>query len=195
MEPTTPTPETPTSPTEPADSTQPTTLEPTADSVQVPPSEPTTSPAPEVPVPEAIQAPAMAEASTAPMPTAPMPVTPPVAGDANPGKKFAVIGFVLSFFSILSVVGLVLSIMALVKSKKAGFKNGLGVAGVVLSAVNIVFVTPFVLVMIFASYIGISDVANAHAACANQSNTGMVTTSSGVMYNCNPFGTMPTTAN
>ena len=112
----------------------------------------------------------------------------------NPGKKFAIIGFVFSFFSVLSIAGLVLSILALLKSKKASFKNGLAVAGIIVSSVNIVFVTPFFFLFVFVGYSGIANTANAHTACSEQANVGMVTVG-GDMYDCDPFGRMVMTAN
>jgi len=51
----------------------------------------------------------------------------------NPGKNLGIAGLVLTF--LVAPIGLILSIMALVKSKRAGFKNGLAVAGIVLSAI------------------------------------------------------------
>jgi len=44
------------------------------------------------------------------------------------------VGLVLGFFGPLSIVGLVLSIVGLVKSRKVGQPNGVAVAGIVVSA-------------------------------------------------------------
>jgi len=58
-----------------------------------------------------------------------------------PGKTLGIVGLILSciFFVPLSVlVGLILSIVALVQSRKAGVKNGPAVAGIIISAVLIV---------------------------------------------------------
>lgn len=58
----------------------------------------------------------------------------PAANDnpKNPGKTLAIISLVLPFLS-LSAVGLVLAIIAKVKSKKAGFKNTLATVSIVLN--------------------------------------------------------------
>jgi len=114
--------------------------------------------------------------------------------EMNPGKKFAVIGFILSFFSLFSVAGLIVSILALLQSKKAGYKNNLAVAAVILSSVNIVFVTPFVVVFALVAFTGLANTSQAHTMCTQQANVGMVTVG-GDMYNCDPFGRMLMTAN
>ena len=51
----------------------------------------------------------------------------------NPGKTLGVIGLVLAIF--LPLIGLVVSIIAKSKSKKAGFKNGPALAGIIISIV------------------------------------------------------------
>lgn len=55
----------------------------------------------------------------------------------NPGKGLGIAGFVLCFVS-LGLVGLILSIIGLAKSRKAGQKNGFAVAGIVLGALSVV---------------------------------------------------------
>ncbi|MET0694014.1 MAG: DUF4190 domain-containing protein [Propionibacteriaceae bacterium] len=52
----------------------------------------------------------------------------PVAQD--PAKTLGVVGLVLSIFA--NVIGLVISIVAYRKSRKAGFKNGVAIAGIVI---------------------------------------------------------------
>ncbi|MCB7136987.1 DUF4190 domain-containing protein [Cellulosimicrobium marinum] len=56
----------------------------------------------------------------------------------NPGKTMGIVGFVLSFLGCLSIVGIILSIVALNKSKKAGFSNGLALAGIIIGAVVLI---------------------------------------------------------
>lgn len=53
----------------------------------------------------------------------------------DPGKTLGIVGFVVAFLGPLSIVGLVLSIVALVKSRKAGFGNGFAVAGIIVGGV------------------------------------------------------------
>jgi hypothetical protein len=65
--------------------------------------------------------------------TPPLPVPAP----AIPGKTLGIVAFVLSFFVLANIAGLVLGIIALVKSKRVGYKNGLGIAAVVISAVGV----------------------------------------------------------
>lgn len=57
----------------------------------------------------------------------------PVAVD--PGKTMGIVAFVLAFIPPLQIVGLVLGIVALVQSKKAGLKNGLALAAIIISGV------------------------------------------------------------
>lgn len=56
----------------------------------------------------------------------------------SPGKGLGIAGFVLAFFPGVQSVGLILSIIGLVKSSKAGIKNGFAIAGIVVNAVFIV---------------------------------------------------------
>jgi hypothetical protein len=58
---------------------------------------------------------------------------PPV---ENPGKTLGIVGLVLAF--IISPVGLVVSIVGLMKSKKANMSNGIAVAGIVISAISVI---------------------------------------------------------
>lgn len=50
-----------------------------------------------------------------------------------PGKTLGIVGFVLCF--IASLVGLILSIIAFAQSKKAGVKNNLALAGIIVGSV------------------------------------------------------------
>ncbi|RZI80798.1 MAG: DUF4190 domain-containing protein, partial [Microbacterium sp.] len=53
-----------------------------------------------------------------------------------PGKTLGIVAFVLSFF--VQLVALVLGIVALVQSKKAGHGNGWAIAAIIISAVGLV---------------------------------------------------------
>ena len=64
--------------------------------------------------------------------------TPGYTAPQDPGKTMGIIGLVLSFLGCLSIVGLILSIVALNKSKKAGYKNGIALAGIIVGAVVLV---------------------------------------------------------
>lgn len=66
----------------------------------------------------------------------------------DPGKGLAVAGIILAF--LIPLVGLILSIIGLSKSKKAGHKNTLGVVGIILNATFIFLQVVFVLVMVLS---------------------------------------------
>ncbi len=55
---------------------------------------------------------------------------------AVPGKTLGIVAFVLSFF--VQLIALILGIVALVQSRRAGAKNGWAVAAIIISAVLIV---------------------------------------------------------
>ncbi|TDK27999.1 DUF4190 domain-containing protein [Arthrobacter crusticola] len=52
----------------------------------------------------------------------------------NPGRSLGITGFVLSILGPLSVIGLILSIIAFVQSRRAGMKNGFALAGIIIGA-------------------------------------------------------------
>ncbi|MBM7471901.1 DUF4190 domain-containing protein [Subtercola frigoramans] len=60
------------------------------------------------------------------------------AAPQNPGRVLGIVGFVLSFFFFLNIAGLVLSIIGLVKSRRARLRNGLAVAGIIIASVGII---------------------------------------------------------
>lgn len=63
---------------------------------------------------------------------APQPAYQPAAAAPNtyPGKTLGIVGLIVSIF--VAIVGLILSIVALRQSKKAGYKNTPAVVGIVL---------------------------------------------------------------
>jgi len=72
-------------------------------------------------------------------PSAGYPAAPPPAGQyaapppATPGRTLGIVALILSFF--MSLVGLILGIIALVQSRKAGQKNGFALAAIIVGAV------------------------------------------------------------
>jgi hypothetical protein len=64
--------------------------------------------------------------------TTPAPAPAPAAAPA-PSKGLTIAGVVTAF--LLPLLGLILSIVALVQSRNAGQKNGLAVAGIIISIV------------------------------------------------------------
>jgi hypothetical protein len=101
---------------------------------------PTPSPAPEQmqqPAPQPMQPmaapqPMMGEQ---PQPTMQQPMAASPMG-VDPGKGMGVASLILAFF--IPLVGLILGIIAKGKSKKAGFKNSLALAGIIISIVGMV---------------------------------------------------------
>ena len=57
--------------------------------------------------------------------------------ETDPGRTMGVIGFVLAF--LIAIAGLVVSVIALAKSKSAGHKNNLALAGIIIAVANMVF--------------------------------------------------------
>ena len=76
-------------------------------------------------------------AAPPPMP-APAPGTPQAAppGTDYPGKTLGIVGLILVFFT--SVIGLIISAVALSQSKKAGYKNTPALVGVILGIISAV---------------------------------------------------------
>lgn len=68
----------------------------------------------------------------------------------NPGKTLGIVGLVLAF--LMPLIGLILSIIAKNKSKKAGFSNTPAVVGIIVSIVYFVVLLPlFILVSMMAT--------------------------------------------
>jgi len=85
----------------------------------------------------------------------------------NPGKGLGIAGFVLAFF--FPIVGLPLSIVAFLKSKKANMKNGLALAGIILNSVFLVVGVALIAITVMA-YAGVQERAKTYtAATAAQS--------------------------
>ena len=59
---------------------------------------------------------------------------------ARPGRTLGIVGFVMSFFAFIDIAGLIICIVAMVKSKRAGHKNGFALAGIIISIVGILFI-------------------------------------------------------
>ncbi|MCU1546415.1 MAG: hypothetical protein JWP30_1515 [Homoserinimonas sp.] len=54
----------------------------------------------------------------------------------DPGRTLGIVGLILAFF--FNIVGLIVSIIALNKSRKAGHKNGPAVAGIIVGIVMLI---------------------------------------------------------
>lgn len=53
----------------------------------------------------------------------------------DPGRSLGIAGFILALLIPVSAIGLILSIIALVQSRRAGAKNKFALAGVIIGAV------------------------------------------------------------
>ena len=54
----------------------------------------------------------------------------------NPGRTLGIVGFIFALVPFLHLVGLVISIVALVKSQKARMGNGFAIAGIIIGALG-----------------------------------------------------------
>ena len=91
-----------------------------------PPVTPLVSPAPDAGTTAPVAPPARhANATSAPVYAQPAAV--------NPGRTLGIVGFILAFF--VSPAGIIVSAIGLFKSRKSGNKNGLALAGLILSIV------------------------------------------------------------
>lgn len=57
-------------------------------------------------------------------------------GEGDPGRTLGIVGFILAI--LFNIIGLIVSIVAYNKSKKAGFSNGWAAAGIVIGVVEII---------------------------------------------------------
>lgn len=65
-----------------------------------------------------------------------------------PGKTLGIVAFVLALVPVgLQFVGLILGIVALVQSKKAGHKNGLALAAIIISSILLVLTIVGIIVL------------------------------------------------
>ncbi len=94
----------------------------------------------------------MTDATPAPQPT---PTAQPGAtAPTNPGQTMGIVGLVLAIF--FNIIGIIVSIVALNKSKKAGFGNGPAVAGIIVG-----ILTTIIAVVIIAGIIATIAAASA----------------------------------
>ncbi len=84
-----------------------------------------------------------------------MTTTPPVPAGVNyPGKMLGIAGLIAAF--PFGLIGLILSIVAFVQSRKAGYQNVPAIVGIVVGAVTLLVFTAVVIVVgvMLASIIG-----------------------------------------
>ncbi|QQS21729.1 hypothetical protein IPM09_04395 [Candidatus Saccharibacteria bacterium] len=115
--------------------------------------------------PQPIEPQAQPEAQSQPVPTpvgapeftpAPAPATPtPMVQAENPGKTLGIVGIVLALIG-LAPIGLILSIVSLLKSSKAHASKTLGLIGVILNALAVLLMLLLIPVIIVAT-VGVQD--------------------------------------
>ena len=98
-------------------------------------------------------------------------------GVENPGKTLGIVALVASFF--ISVLGLILGIVALNQSKKAGFKNGPAKAAIILS---IIFMVLTVIIIVAVIALTGAAVGNLAQICAELGAGEHVV--DGITYTC-----------
>jgi hypothetical protein len=90
----------------------------------------------------------------------------PQSGASNgpvPGRTLGIVGLILAF--IASPIGLVLSIVAMVQSKKAGAKNGFALAGIIIGILGTL--------IIIATVIAAISLAGAFGELCNELGSGV----------------------
>ncbi|HEY9308505.1 MAG TPA: DUF4190 domain-containing protein [Microbacterium sp.] len=131
----------------------------------------------------------MSQSEQATTPSPPVPVGSSSPAPAEPARDpfhvFGVIGFVLSFFAIVNIAGLVISIIALIRSKRAGFRNRFAMAGIVISAIGVV-------ITIVVTTFAVSTLVGAAQTCARLGD-GVHTIGSST-YTCTPTSFYVSTA-
>lgn len=93
---------------------------------------------------------------TVPVELNPQPEQQPAAKDA--GRTLGIVGFIVSFF--VGLIGLILSIVALVRSKKSGYKNGLALAGIIIGALSTVasaIIATILLLVVLPTVVEVTD--------------------------------------
>lgn len=89
----------------------------------------------------------------------------PAEAPRDPFRSFGIVGFVLSFFAVLNVAAFVISIIALVRSHRAGYRNRFAFAGLVISSIGL-------LITVILIGMAVSALVGAAQTCA-QLGTGV----------------------
>lgn len=98
------------------------------------------------------------------------PAAPPSAYGSSstgtvPGKTLGIVAFVLSFFT--GLIALILGIVALVQSKKAGHSNGWALAAIIISAIGLIIGIIFFFALILPSISAAATCASDPSAIVN----------------------------
>jgi hypothetical protein len=98
-----------------------------------------------------------------------------------PGKTLGIVALVVAIF--FNVIGVILGIVALVQSRKAGYKNGWAVAAIIVGSILFV-IGIIVAIAVFTAFAAAAGFANeAFQACQAVDFSGTVTVQ-GVDVNC-----------
>jgi len=100
---------------------------------------------------------------------------------ADPGKTMGIVGLVLAF--LVSVAGIIVSAIALHKSKKAGYKNTIALVGLIISIVGTVVGIGLYSAITIVAYNGITTRANVTELCTQQTNA-ITVAYHGTDYSC-----------
>ena len=98
-----------------------------------------------------------------------------------PGKTMGIVAFILSFF--VQLIALILGIIALVQSRKAGHKNGWALAAIIISSVLMVIGIIIGIFVIIAFSAAAAVAAETYQACLAVDFSGTVTVQ-GIEVNC-----------
>lgn len=79
-------------------------------------------------------------------------VSQPAPSGDFPGRTLGIVGLIVSFFA--SLVGLIISIVALKQSKDAGYKNTPALAGIIVGSVTLVLAVIFFATSLAALSVG-----------------------------------------
>jgi hypothetical protein len=81
----------------------------------------------------------------------------PAPGAPVPGKTLGIVAFIVSFF--FNLLGLILGIVALVQSRKAGRSNGFAIAAIIIGSISIV-IGIIALIVLIPLIVQAGDAAN-----------------------------------
>lgn len=139
---------------------------------------------PDVPTPPPAYSSAPPPAPSAPQPAYSAAPPAPYGAPANapvPGRTLGIVALVVAIF--FNVIGLILGIVALVQSRKAGHKNGFAVAAIIVGAVLTV-IGIIVGILLFTAFAAAAGFASeAFQACQAVDFSGTVTVQ-GVSVDC-----------
>lgn len=106
--------------------------------------------------------------------------TQPTQPTTTPGKVMGIVGFILAFVG-LGLIGLILSIIATMKAKKAGIKNRLAFAGIILNAVSMI-VTTIIAILFSLTLVSFNGVTTKANTSLNRSNASTVANAADAYY-------------